>query len=107
MPNFILAYHEERQFDTPEQGAEQQIAWGAWLHGLGDAVVSPGQPLGPSQVVRQGGAVEPLSGPAALMGYTIVEAETIEEAIDMAKACPFLEIGSIEVAQCYSMPGGG
>ncbi len=73
---------------------------------MGDAVVSPGQPLGPSQIVRQGGQVEDLSGPQALMGYTIVQAETIEEAIEMAKACPFLAIGSIEVAQCFSMPGG-
>lgn len=107
MPEFILAYHEERQFNTPEQGAEQRKAWGAWLQGLGDAVVNPGQPMGPSHFVRQGGAVERVDSPAAMMGLTIIRADSADAAYEIAKACPFLAIGSIEVAELFNMPSGG
>ncbi len=107
MPEFILAYHEERQFDTPEQGAEQRKAWGAWLQSLGDAVINPGRPMGPSHFVRQGGEVERVDGPAAMMGFTIISAESLDAAFAVAKACPFLQIGSIEVAELFNMPSGG
>jgi hypothetical protein len=41
-----------------------------------------------------------------MSGYTIVEADSIEAALSMAKACPFLEIGgSLEVSELVEMPG--
>jgi len=40
-----------------------------------------------------------------MSGYTIVEADSIEAALEMAKACPFLEIGgSLEVSELMQMP---
>lgn len=42
----------------------------------------------------------------SMSGYTIVEAESIEAAISIAKACPFLDInGSLEVSELIKMPG--
>lgn len=38
-----------------------------------------------------------------LFGITIVQAETIDGAIDMARDCPHLEIGTIEVAELFEM----
>ena len=36
----------------------------------------------------------------AMSGYTVVEAESIESALDIAKGCPFLEIGGyLEVSE--------
>jgi hypothetical protein len=41
-----------------------------------------------------------------MSGFTIIESETIEKALEVAKACPFLEIGgSLEVSELMQMPG--
>ena len=39
-----------------------------------------------------------------MSGYTVVEANSIEDALVMAKACPFLDIGgSLEVSELIQM----
>ena len=41
-----------------------------------------------------------------MSGYTIIEADSMETALEMAKACPFLDIGgSLEVSELAEMPG--
>jgi hypothetical protein len=40
-----------------------------------------------------------------MSGYTIIEADSIEAALTIAKACPFLNIGdSLEVSGLVEMP---
>ena len=40
----------------------------------------------------------------SMSGYTILEADSMEEALAMAKSCPFLEIGgSLEVSEIMQM----
>ena len=42
----------------------------------------------------------------SMSGYTIINANSIEEAVSVAKTCPFLEIGgSLEVSELMQMPG--
>ena len=101
MAEYVLAYHGGRQPESPEAGAAQMAKWKAWLAGLGDAVVNPGTPLGPSRMVSADGVAE--GGPDRLNGFSIVKADSLEAAVDMAKACPFLEMGSIEVAEVKQM----
>jgi hypothetical protein len=44
--------------------------------------------------------------PGQPAGYTIVEADSMEAALAMARACPFLDIGgSLEVSELMEMPG--
>ena len=41
-----------------------------------------------------------------MSGYTIIESESMDTALSIAKACPFLEIGgSLEVSELMQMPG--
>jgi hypothetical protein len=41
-----------------------------------------------------------------MSGYTIVEADSMDAALEMAKSCPFLDInGSLEVSELMQMPG--
>ena len=45
-------------------------------------------------------------GTTTMSGYTIVAANSMDAALLIAKACPFLEIGgSLEVAELMEMPG--
>jgi len=98
MPNYILAYHGGGQPETPEEGAKHMERWRTWLSDLGDAVVNPGTPLGKSTFVNAGGVMTE-GGSEALTGFGVVSADNMEAALEMAKACPFVEIGTLEVAE--------
>lgn len=102
MAEFIIAYHGGKKPDSPEEGAKHMERWKAWLGGLGDAVVNPGTPLGMSKMVSSD-EVSDADGPERLTGFSVVTAENMEAALEMAKECPFLEIGVLEVAEMMSM----
>ena len=42
-------------------------------------------------------------GDNPLSGYTIIHTESIDQAIELAKACPIIGDGSIEVAEIYEV----
>ena len=102
MPDFIIAYLGGRQPPSPEEGRRAQARWQKWLADLGDAVVHPGTPLGPSTIVEAGGKIKP-AGEDRLTGYSIVTADDMNEALAIAHRCPFLEMGKIEVAEIRNM----
>lgn len=104
MPQFVISYIGGDQPASPEEGKEHMGRYMAWIKGLGAKAVSPMNPFGKTHTVKPSGDVEKGSS-IGMSGYTIVEAESIEEAIEMAKACPFLDInGSLEVSELMQMP---
>ena len=76
--------------------------WKAWVDGLGDAVVNPGTPLGMSKTVSSSGVSDD-GGSNPLNGFSIVKADSMDAALEMAKGCPYLDIGTIEVAEVKEM----
>ena len=73
------------------------------MSSLGDAAVSPANPLKDTSTVNPDGTVT-AGGATAMSGYTIIEADSMEAALEIAKACPFLEIGgSLEVSELMQM----
>ena len=105
MPNYILAYHGGKKPETPEEGAEGMAKFQAWVCDLGDATINPGTPLGMSKTVSadgisDGGGVNPMSG------FSIVKAKDMDAALEIAKICPFLEMGTatIVVSEQMEMP---
>ncbi|WP_340162317.1 hypothetical protein [uncultured Hoeflea sp.] len=103
MPKFVFAYHGAPQFKSKQDGADHMVAWRNWMTGLGDAVVDPGVPVGKSMTVSSTG-VEEGGGSNPLAGVTIVQADTIEAAVTMARACPHITAGgTIEVAEAMDM----
>lgn len=102
MPNFVFAYHGGKPPESPEEGAKHMAKWHAWMTGLGEAMVNPGVPLGKSKTVSADG-VSDGGGPNPLAGYSIVKADSMDAALEMARACPFLDMGTIEVAEAKEM----
>ncbi len=103
MSDFVFAYHGGKTPESPEEGAKQMAKWNAWVGGLGDAVVNPGTPLGKPKTVSSGGVSDD-GGSNPLLGFSIVKADSMDAALEMAKACPTLEIGgTIEVAEVMGM----
>ena len=103
MPKFIFAYHGGAMPETPEDQAKEMQAWTDWYGQMGEAVADGGAPAGMSKTVLQGGSVEDNGGSNPISGYTVVNASDIDAAVEMAKGCPILKNGSVEVAPLMEM----
>ncbi|MEO0403062.1 MAG: hypothetical protein AAF214_11855 [Pseudomonadota bacterium] len=104
MPKFMFAYHGGGMPETPEEGARMMAAWNSWYADMGEALVDGGAPVGQSMTVSAGGVAGD-GGANPLSGYTVVTADAIEAACDMAKGCPMIAdgSGSVEVAPVIEM----
>ena len=102
MAQYIIFYIGGKPPESPEEGARHMEKWKAWIDGLGDAVVNPGTPLGKSKTITRDG-VSDGDGTKPLTGYSIVKADSMEAAIEIAKKDPFLEMGTLEVAEIKGM----
>ena len=102
MHEYIIAYHGRKQPSSPEAGAKQMENWKNWIGGLGDAVVNPGTPLRMPKIVSNDGVAD-ADVETCLTGISRVKAENMDAALEMAKACPFLEMGTLEVAEVMQM----
>ena len=105
MPQYILTYLGGHQPSSPEEGRAHFSKYKAWLSSLGDAAVSPANPLKNTSTVHSDGTVSPGSA-TSMSGYTIIDADSKDAALAIAKACPFLDVGgSLEVSELAKMPG--
>jgi hypothetical protein len=103
MSQYIITYLGGNQPSSPEEGKQHFSKYMEWLSSLGDSVISPANPLKNTSTVNPDGKVTP-GGTTAMSGYTIVEADSMDAALSIAKACPFLDIGgSLEVSELMKM----
>ena len=104
MPKYLLSYHGG-DF-PPELDAEVSAKWAKWADAIGDRFIDRGGPLMPARTVGAGGVVSH-TGRHETTGYGIIEADTLEAAIEIAKACPQLSAphkdGTVEVAELIVM----
>lgn len=102
MPNYIFAYHGGSMPETEEEGMKVMAQWQTWLEGLGDAVIDPGAPVGRSKTVSASGVTDD-GGSDPLSGYSVMQADSIEKAIELTKGCPHVGDGRIEIAEIIEM----
>jgi len=101
MPEFMFAYHGGRTPRTGEEIDRSMAAWGAWMEANQSAFVDPGNPVGMSKTVSAAGVADD-GGANPLSGYSIVTADSIEAACEIAKSNPMVaEGGSVEVAEIH------
>ncbi|MEJ8473191.1 hypothetical protein [Roseibium algae] len=104
MPKYVLVYHGSPRFETKEAGENHMVQWRSWSQGLGDALIDPGMPVGPSMTVLSDGSVSEGGGANPAVGITILEAPSMSEAITMVQGCPHLSAGgTIEVAEAMNI----
>jgi hypothetical protein len=103
MAKFVLAYQGG---GMPQTEAEQQAAmeqWMGWFGQLGASVVDGGNPFGTSKRIGSNGSVGE-GGAASLTGYSIVDANDLDDAVEKAKGCPVLASGgSIDVYETIAV----
>jgi hypothetical protein len=107
MANFLFVYRggDDRYAKmTPEEMQQNMQKWGNWIRGAlqngwmvdpGDALTHEGRVVNAKKVVTDGPFVE---SKEIVGGYSIVKADSIDEAAELAKGCPaLLTGGKVEV----------
>lgn len=106
MSRYVIGYLGGNRPSSPEEGRRHFSKYREWLSSLGDSAVSTANPFRNTSTVHPDGSVTAGSN-TAMSGYTIIEADSMENALSVARQCPFLEIGgSLEVSELGAMPGG-
>ena len=96
MKKFILLYYG---FVTPTE--EIKEAWGNWFATVGDKFVDAGSAFGYGREITKTETKELTLDLDAITGYSIINAENIDEAESIAKSNPM--ITSIRVYEANSM----
>lgn len=92
MPDHLFTYRRPDGPATAGGDADSTEAWMAWFAVLGDRLVEPGNPTSESRTVGT-----PVEGPR-LGGWSVVRAESLDAAVELARGCPLLPAGgSVEV----------
>lgn len=115
MKDFMMLFHSESEPDvnpTPEQIQEEVKAWQEWISGIEarGKLKHEGEALGfDGKTMHADGTIT--DGPYAELkeivgGFIIVSADSIEEAIQLAKGCPGLTSGGkVEVRDIMTFEG--
>ncbi|OGO26447.1 MAG: hypothetical protein A2W33_10645 [Chloroflexi bacterium RBG_16_52_11] len=96
MKKFVFLYYG---YETPTQ--EIKDAWSKWFASIGDRIVDSGSPFGPGREITHTGTKELSHDMGAVTGYSIVNADNIDDAEKLLKGCPI--ITSARVYEAMSM----
>lgn len=111
MAEFVYLYRGGERPQSPAQGQQVMQKWVAWMKELseGGHMIDRGQPLERSGKIVRGGSKSVTDGPFAeakdvIGGFTLIRADDIAQAAELAKGCPILERGGdVEVRPVMQM----
>jgi len=100
MAKYLLVYHGGQMPETDEERATLMKSWTDWFGQLGSAVKDQGNPVSQVRTINNGSVSN--GGANAASGYSIIEADSMDGAVELAKGCPVLQGGaSLEVAETF------
>lgn len=104
MTTYLITYHGGPGMPSDPAAAQQMLsAFQAWLAEVGSAMRDPGAPLGPATTVSADAETNG-QAEAAIGGYTIVEAASLEDAVGLVRTHPFLQRGgSLQVNEAIGV----
>ena len=112
MKKFIVTYHapvelmQQTGESTPEEKEKGMEAWMAWAQKCGDKLVDFGTPLSNGLTLQPDG--QSTSSDSQVCGYSILQAEDLEEAKQLLTGHPHLAWDAsclIEVHESMPTPG--
>jgi hypothetical protein len=92
MANFLLTYHGGGMPESKEEQDRVMQAWDNWFHAIGDAVVDGGNPISRAKAISPDGSV--MDATSSPSGYSVIKADSLDAAIELAKGCPVLHGGA-------------
>jgi hypothetical protein len=101
MTSYVLLYKGGGVPATEEEQQQVMAAWNDWFGQVGQAMVDGGNPFGPSRSVAPDGMVSD-NAPSGMTGYSIVKADSLDAATELAKTCPIIASGgAVEVYETF------
>ena len=113
MKDFLLVFRADYQAaptGSPEEMQAMMKKWMDWIGGIaaqnkltdrGNRLAGGGKVLRPNNVVTDGPYMETKE---LIGGYTIIKADSLEEAVQLSKDCPIMAVGgSVEVREINPM----
>ena len=99
MADYVYLYFGGKPPATAKAGAARMQAWMAYFEKLGPHNGTGGAPIGETRAVGKGKRTRPA-------GFSIIRAESLDEAIALTKGHPHLKAGgTIEVCAMLPIPG--
>jgi hypothetical protein len=92
MKNYVYTYHTTQ---TTPPSSEGMAAWNAWMDTLSDHLVDGGNPITRTKAILKDGKTEPCDDD--VVGYSIIKANDLDEAVAFAKDCPLAQVANGEV----------
>lgn len=106
MPKYIFVYLGGEYPESPEEGQKHFAKYQQWLNALGPAVLSPAIPFKDTHTVQPDGSAS-AGSVTAMSGMSLLRLNSMDEALAVAKSCPFLEInGTLEISEMIEMSDG-
>ena len=96
MKKFVLLHYGFEQ-PTPEI----MEAWGKWFESIADMTVDQGGHFGAAREISSSGTKDLPMGMESITGYTIIKADSLDDAEKLAKDNPY--IASIRVYEIREM----
>ena len=105
MTEYVITYFGGNPPAGVEEGAQNMQEYRQWMNSLGESAVSSANRLKNTQTIASNGVCD--KGSATQMsGFTIIKADTKDDAMSIAQACPFLKTGgTLEVGELMVMSG--
>jgi len=94
MANYVLLYSGGKMPSSPAEQAAALKEWEAWFGKMDGAVVDEGDPFsGKAKSIASDGKVSDGAMGMMASGYSILKADSLNAAAEMAKGCPVLKSG--------------
>lgn len=103
MTDYLLLYSGGSMPESEAEQAAVMEAWNAWMAALGPALKDGGNPFAPgaAKTIAADGSIRDGDGTAS--GYSIINADSLDAATDLAKGCPVLQGGAtVTVYETYA-----
>ena len=102
---FLLVYYGGKMAQTPKETEKSMATWMKWFGSMGKALVDAGAPTMPGKVISSAGNKAGTVG-EPVTGYSIIKAESLDSAVNMAKNAPLIaEGGKVAVYSLVDLPG--
>ncbi len=95
MSNYVLIYTGGNMATSENERKRLNDEWMSWFKRLDKAVIDQGNPFSPkAKTISTEGRVSDDPDCSMLSGYTIIQAMSMDAAIQIAKSCPALKSGT-------------
>ena len=92
MTNYVLLYTGGATPETEEEMAVVMAAWSVWIRAMGESIIS-GDPFGHAMQVNANGIHESAGSETPIAGYSLITAESLEEAAEKCVNHPHISFG--------------